>query len=426
MNLIKIKLPLLENTESINLYQILSIMKKLFLQLLIGFSLIINQQYSNAQTKTDTPKYSIKKVTKNVYIFTEMWKHHNNGNMGVVIGEKGVLIINTLMLSSAKTLEAEIRKITNLPIKYVINSDSDLFNYHANDYFKNKGAQIISHKNLKYATPNTEVLFTNELSFAFGDEFITAYHTKAHTLDHIDIHLKKSNVLFMGDGFKGHWLTYVGPNGTKGVVEGINRALSLSNEKTIIVSGNTSKNEKYFLNHKSDLIKNRKIYLNFSKRIGELHKNGFTIKEISKDKKIHQITSSLEAYSKFNKYLNAFIAHIIEVDFTKAFTLSKKQLLAYTGIYNLGSERQIEVVFENKKLIAREKGVFIFELAAVSTTKFDFKGNTGFRGTSNREDYLEFQFSTKGDIISLKPILKKDNLWYQVLSTGTYVKQKTK
>lgn len=334
-----------------------------------------------------------------------------------------MLIINTLTLSSAKALESEIKKITSKPITQVINSDSDTFNYHANKYFKNKGAKIISHKNLQYSTPNTGLLFTEEISIPLGGETVTAYHTKAHTLDHIDIHLKKSNVIFMGDGFKGHWLTYSGPNGTKGVIEGIDKALSLSNGKTIIVSGNTSKNEKYFLNDKADLIRNRKIYLNFSKRVGELHKEGFTIDEISKNKQIHKITKPLQAYPIFNKYLDAFIAHIIEVDFTKNFKLSKKQLLSYTGTYNLDSKRQIEIVFESEKLIAREKGVFIFELTATSSTIFDFKGNTGFRGTSNKEDYLEFQFSSNGNIVSLKPILKKDNLWYTIIATGKYLKK---
>ena len=398
-------------------------MNTFFVRFLITFLLISTQQNSIAQSKTVLPKYSIKKVNTNVYIFTELWKHDNNGNMGIVIGDNGVLIINTLMLNSAKALESEIKKITKKPIKYVINSDSDLFNYHANNYFKDKGALIISHKNLKYSTPNTDLLFTDEISIPLGNEIVTAYHTKAHTLDHIDIHLKKSNIIFMGDGFKGHWLTYTGPNGTKGVIEGIDKALSLSNEKTIIVSGNTSKNEKYFLNNKSDLKKNRKLYLNFSKRVGELHNEGLTIEEISIDKKIHEITKPLEAYSKFNKYLYAFIAHIIEVDFTKDFSLNKNQLLAFTGIYNLDSKRQIEIIFENEKLIAREKGTFLFELAAVSLTKFDFKGNTGFRGTSNKDDYIEFQLSNNGDILSLKPFLKKDNLWYNVIATGQYLKQ---
>jgi glyoxylase-like metal-dependent hydrolase (beta-lactamase superfamily II) len=375
-----------------------------------------------SQIKENQATYSIKKVTNNVYIFTEIWPYDNNANMGVIIGDDGVLLINTLMQSSAKSLESEIKKITNKPIKYVLNSDSDGFNYNANSYFKNKGATIISHKNLKYATPHTEVLFTDKISIPMGDEIVTAYHTKAHTLDHIDIHLEKSNVLFMGDGFKGHWLTYNGPNGTKGVIEGIDKALSLSNKKTIIVSGNTFKNEKHFLNNKADLIRNKKIYQNFSRRIGALHKEGLTIAEISKDKQLHENIKVLDAYPSFNKYVSSFIAHVIEIDFTPNYKLTENQLLTYTGIYKLDANHSIEVILENGKLFARENGVFIFELAAFSPNKFDFKGNTGFRGTSVREDYLEFQFSATGKIENLRPMLKKDNLWIHVLSTGNYTK----
>ena len=396
-------------------------MKTLFFGI-IGALFFLTQQGLYAQTKDSQAKYSIKKVTDNVYIFTEIWTYDNNANMGVVIGNDGVLLINTLMLSSVKALESEIKKITDMPIKYVINSDSDGFNYNANKYFKDKGATIISHKNLKYSTPNTDVLFSDKISIPMGDEIVTAYHTKAHTLDHIDIHLEKSNVVFMGDGFKGHWLTYNGPNGTKGVIEGINMALSISNKKTIIVSGNTSKNEQYFLNTKADLKRNKKIYYNFSKRVGELHNEGLTIAEISKDKKLHKIIKVLEAYPSFSKYISSFIAHVIEVDFSSTYELTQNQLLTYTGIYKLGTNQFIEVILENGKLFARKKGEFIFELAAISPNKFDFKGNTGFRGISVRDDYLEFQFSSKGVAKSLMPILKKDNIWIHIIAPGTYIK----
>ena len=77
-------------------------------------------------------KYDVKKVNENVYILTQLWEGNANGNLGVVIGKDQVLLINTMMLNSAPLLEQEIRKITDFPITYVINSDSDPFNHHAN------------------------------------------------------------------------------------------------------------------------------------------------------------------------------------------------------------------------------------------------------------------------------------------------------
>lgn len=389
---------------------------------LVLFSLtVLNSFNIFSQSGIDKEKYAIKKVNEHTYIFTEIWNSSNNANMGFVIGNDGVLLINTLMTNSAKDLESEIKKITDKPIKYVINSDSDVFNYHANKYFSDKGAVIISHENLKYATPHTNILFSESISIPVGDEIVTAYHTKAHTLDHIDIHLEKSNVIFMGDGFKGYWLTYFGPNGTKGVIEGIDRALEIANDKTIIVSGNTSKNKENYLNDTSDLIRNKKIYSNFSKRIGYLYNKGKSIEEISKDQELHNIVEPLELYEKVKNHLTAFIAHVIEVDYLKGYKLKKHKLDDFAGLYRLDDKNSIEIVSKNGKLYAKEHGKFIFELKAIDENKFDFNGNTGFRGTSNREDYLEFQFNANGTIKSLRPILKKDNWWVNVITTGTYI-----
>jgi glyoxylase-like metal-dependent hydrolase (beta-lactamase superfamily II) len=400
-------------------------MNKLIIKLLVVILLIPTQYKSFAQSSNKTQKYHIKKVNENVYIFTEIWKYNSNANSGIVIGDDGVLIINTLMLSSAKDLEIEIKKITDKPITYVMNSDSDVFNYHANKYFSDKGAKIISHENLKYATTFTDMLFSTSISFKFGGEIITVYHTKAHTLDHIDIHLKNSNIIFMGDGFKGYWLTYVGPGGTKGVVQGINKALEIADNNTIIVSGNTSKKEQNFLNDKTDLEKLKNIHLKFSKRVGQLHKLGKNIQEISEDDKIHEILKPLELYPKVKNNLTAFIAHIIEVDYTQEFKLKNHQLEDYVGTYTFNKKSTIKVTLKDNKLYASEKGNFIFELKAINESDFDFNGNTGFRGTSNREDYLHFQFDKNGKVKSLTPKLKTGNWWINVITSGKYTKIKS-
>ena len=91
-------------------------MKIFFVRILVAL-LFLTQQNLSAQIKDNQTKYSIKKVTDHVYIFTEIQEYDNNANMGIVIGDDGVLIINPLMLSSAKSLESDIKKLTNKPIK---------------------------------------------------------------------------------------------------------------------------------------------------------------------------------------------------------------------------------------------------------------------------------------------------------------------
>jgi len=360
-------------------------------------------------------EYWVKKVNETTYILTEVWEEDNNGNLGVIIGDDGVLLISTLMMSSAEDLEKEIRKITNKPIKYIINSDHDTYNHHANKYFHDRGATIFSHQNLKYSNAFTDILFDHHISIPMGNEVVTAYHTPSHTLDHIDIYLEKSNVLFMSDAFRGDWLTYTGPNGVNGYLKGIDKALSISDDRTIIVSGNTVKDKKNYLYNRDDLIRMRQIHIAFTNRINELHKKGMKAKNIVKDKQIDNLVKDLQAYATHQPYLKYLIMEALEVNSNETYSLTKEQLSFYVGIYELINNRSLEIILQSDKLYARKEGAFFFELTPLSDTKFDFKGLTD-------SNHLEFNFSSNGKIKSLTPVLEKDGWWFNIIKEGTRIK----
>lgn len=68
-------------------------------------------------------------------------------NAGIVIGRDGVLVVDTLM--SAKEGErflADIRKVTNKPIRYVVNTHTHLDHAFGNSVFAKLGAVVISHE----------------------------------------------------------------------------------------------------------------------------------------------------------------------------------------------------------------------------------------------------------------------------------------
>ncbi|MBW2936775.1 hypothetical protein KXJ69_01575 [Aureisphaera sp. CAU 1614] len=363
-------------------------------------------------------KYDVKKVNENVFILTELWEGNANGNLGVVIGNNQVLLINSMMMNSASSLEKEIQKITDLPITYIINSDSDPYNHHANTYFADKGATIVSHYNMKYSTADHDILFKDSISIPIGNEVVTAYHTPSHTLDHIDVHLEKSNVLFMSDGFKTNWLTYTGPNGLNGVLKGIDMAISLSDENTIIVSGNTSKNPHFYFGNKNRLMTNRAIYTKFAKVVGHLYEKGLSAEEMSLDPKLNEIVKGLEAYPKLKAYLKYQIQELLEVDFNNNFKLTQNELMSYVGVYQLTDAMVIEIVFEDGKLFARQEGAFHFELQPINKGTFDFKGPTS-------NDYLKFKLSSNGEVESLSTILEKNGWWFNIITQGKYIKVKT-
>src|SRR5579864_2596154 len=72
------------------------------------------------------------------------------GNAGFVIGDDGVAVVDTFQdPRPAADLLAEIRKITNLPIRFVVNTHYHLDHVNGNDVFAAAGAVIVAHRNVR-------------------------------------------------------------------------------------------------------------------------------------------------------------------------------------------------------------------------------------------------------------------------------------
>lgn len=75
---------------------------------------------------------------------------HNN-NLSFVIGDEAVLVVNGGSNNAlARALHAEIRKITDLPVKYVISENGQGHAYLGNHYWKGEGATLIGHTDAQH------------------------------------------------------------------------------------------------------------------------------------------------------------------------------------------------------------------------------------------------------------------------------------
>ena len=93
------------------------------------------------------------KISKHVYAWIGPYggpNVDNKGfrmNMAFVVGTKYVLVIDSgLYPKMGEAMISHIKKITSLPIKYVVNTDSQPHRYFGNDAFHNIGADIIAHE----------------------------------------------------------------------------------------------------------------------------------------------------------------------------------------------------------------------------------------------------------------------------------------
>lgn len=184
-------------------------------------------------------------------------------NAGVVIAPKGVVVIDALGSPAlAERLVAEIRKITDKPIEYVI-----VTHYHADhvyglQVFKDLGAKVIAQEQGKlYLTSETAKLrlevsreelapwvdedtrieaadiwvMNDEQMMLSGWQFDLLKVGPAHTPDDLSVFVPEENVLFAGDlMFQGR-IPFVGNADSAGWIASLERLMTLSPD--VVVPG---------------------------------------------------------------------------------------------------------------------------------------------------------------------------------------------
>ena len=96
------------------------------------------------------PDFRLQKIGDGVWAAIVSDEGLAGGNAGFVIGDDGVLVIDTFQdPRPAKALLGEIRKLTPLPIRLVVNTHYHLDHVNGNDVFAAAGATIVAHRNVR-------------------------------------------------------------------------------------------------------------------------------------------------------------------------------------------------------------------------------------------------------------------------------------
>jgi cyclase len=95
------------------------------------------------------PGFAITKIGDGVYAALGEDGGAAGSNAGFIVGSNGVAVVDTFTgVAPAKDLLAEIRKVTNLPIRYVINTHYHLDHVGGNAVFAEAGATIVAQRNV--------------------------------------------------------------------------------------------------------------------------------------------------------------------------------------------------------------------------------------------------------------------------------------
>ena len=93
--------------------------------------------------------FALKPLGHGVYAAIDNSKGEAGANAGFVIGDEGVVVIDTFENApAAQALLGEIRMLTKLPIKFVVNTHYHLDHVAGNAVFAKEGAAIVAHRNV--------------------------------------------------------------------------------------------------------------------------------------------------------------------------------------------------------------------------------------------------------------------------------------
>lgn len=202
----------------------------------------------------------VSRVAANVYMI-DATGGYAGGNIGVSVGEDGILIVDDQFAELADKIAAALKGITDKPVRYVINTHYHSDHTDGNAIFGQK-AVIISHDNLRKRLEAGQDLEFEDKDFkplvlpkqalpiitydhsltvhVNGEEIRAINYPHAHTNGDSVVWFTASNVVCMGDEFFNGMFPIIdlaGGGSVKGLTAAINDVIQIIKPDTKIIPG---------------------------------------------------------------------------------------------------------------------------------------------------------------------------------------------
>lgn len=171
------------------------------------------------------------------------------GNLGLLTGDDGVVLIDNGVPNISATTVAAIEKLTGAPVSFVINTHAHGDHTGANVTLAGKGATVVAHDNLRRALVNDgfdaaglpQLTFDNTVTIHLNGHTAEIEHiASAHTDGDAFIYFPEANVLHTGDAMFNYLFPFIdldGGGSVDGFIAAQQRMLAVANDTTRIIPG---------------------------------------------------------------------------------------------------------------------------------------------------------------------------------------------
>ena len=224
------------------------------------------------------------------------------GNIAVQTGDEGVLVVDTGLAQNADKLLAAIQKLSDKPVRWIINTHFHPDHTGGNEALSKVGkktngqpAEILSHENVltrmsapaaKRSTASwpTDTYFPEEKDIFFNGEAVVLYHEpNAHTDGDSIVFFRRSDVVVAGDTFvttSYPFIDQASGGSVQGELNALNRILDITvpaHEQeggTYVISGHGR------ICDEADVLEYRDMVTIVRDRIQDMVKRGLTLDQV--------------------------------------------------------------------------------------------------------------------------------------------------
>jgi cyclase len=210
-----------------------------------------------AAQRIDYSKLEIKTTDLGHGVYLLGWQ---GGDSLILVGDDGVLLVDTSVAPMGDKIRAAIAKVSDKPIKLIINTHAHADHFGANEALAKGGARIMAHDNLRERMAKGQYLaafnqtippsppaalptltYADAMTLHFDGETVQLFHPpNAHTDNDTLVHFKRANVIHAsgtigGDG--GYPFFDMSSGGSlAGMIVAEDKMISLADGKTRIVA----------------------------------------------------------------------------------------------------------------------------------------------------------------------------------------------